>query len=213
MELSMSENHNLTTTKKTIPNALGLFVRVCPALLPDEEEDDYSELFQLMSDEIAPTTNLEWFAVADIVDMLWDMARLRLWKNAILVVSRRHALQTALLQTFPSDLPKHLQSRIAMARREAEEWRTNPEKREVLEERLSEAGYDIDALNAGAMIEAMGPLEAIDRFLCSARRQLNVTLREIGVRREFAERARKAFDGRIAAELKAPAVQQIETRQ
>jgi len=63
------------------------------------------------------------------------------------------------------------------------------------------------------MIEAMGPLEAIDRFLCSARRQLNVTLREIGVRREFAERARKAFDGRIAAELKAPAVQQIETRQ
>ncbi len=209
----MTENHNLTTTKKTIPNGLTLFVGVCPPLLPDEEEDDYSDLFQLMSDEIAPTTNLEWFAVADIVDMLWDMARLRLWKNAILVVSRRHALQTALLQTSPSYDPNHLRYSIAMARREAEEWRTNPERREVLEERLSAAGYDTEALNAGAMIEALGPLEAIDRFLCSARRQLNATLREIGVQREFAERARKAFDGRIAAELKAPVVQQIETRQ
>jgi hypothetical protein len=38
-------------------------------------------------------------------------------------------------------------------------------------------------------------------------------LREIGVQREFAERARMAFDARIVAELKAPAVQQIETRQ
>jgi len=210
----MTENHNPTTGKEIIiPNGLGLFVGVCPALLPDEEEGDYNELFQLMSDEIAPTTNLEWFAVADIVDMLWDMARLRLWKNAILVVSRRHALQTALLQTSPSYDPNHLRSSIAVARREAEEWRTNPEKSEVLEERLSAAGYDTDALNAGAMIEALGPLEAIDRFLCSARRQLNATLREIGVQREFAVRARKAFDGRIAAELKAPAVQQIETRQ
>jgi hypothetical protein len=209
----MTENDKPTTKAIIIPNGISLFVGVCPPLLPDEEEDDYSDLFQLMSDEIAPTTNLEWFAVADIVDMLWDMARLRLWKNAILVVSRRHALQTALLQTFPSDLPKHLPSRIAMARREAEEWRTNPERREVLEERLSAAGYDTEALNAGAMIEALGPLEAIDRFLCSARRQLTATLREIGVQREFAERARKAFDGRIAAELKAPVVQQIETRQ
>jgi hypothetical protein len=206
----MTDTHN-PAKEIMIPKGLSLFVGVCPPLLPDEEEEDYSELFAVMADEIAPTSNLEWFAVADIVDMLWDMARLRLWKNAILVVSRRHALQKALLQTLPSKVPDYL--RVAMARQEAEEWRTNPEKRDVLEERLSEAGYDTEALNAGAMMEALGPLEAIDRFLCSARRQLNATLREIGVRREFAERARKAFDGRIVAELKAPAVQQIETRQ
>ena len=80
----MTENDK-PTTKDIIPNALSLFVGVCPPLLPDEEEDDYNELFALMADEIAPTTGLEWFAVTDIVDMLWDMARLRLWKNAILV--------------------------------------------------------------------------------------------------------------------------------
>jgi hypothetical protein len=151
----MTENHNPTTRKEiTIPNGLAQFVGVCPALLPDDEMGDYYDLFQLMSGEIAPTTNLEWFAVADIVDMLWDMARLRLWKNAILVVSRRHALQTALLQTSPSYDPNHLRSSIAMARREAEEWRTNPEKRAVLKERLSEAGYDTDALPVHGLQQA-----------------------------------------------------------
>jgi hypothetical protein len=62
-------------------------------------------------------------------------------------------------------------------------------------------------------MEAQVALATIDRFLCSARGQLNATMREIGVRREFAERARKAFTERVAAELKAVEVKQIETRQ
>ena len=41
------------------------------------------------------------------------------------------------------------------------------------------------------------PLAVIDRFLSSARAQLNTTLKEIGVRREFADRARKAFNERL----------------
>jgi hypothetical protein len=54
------------------------------------------------------------------------------------------------------------------------------------------------------------PLATIDRFLCSARGQLNAMLKEIGARREFAERARKAFNERVAAELNAVEVKQIE---
>jgi hypothetical protein len=113
-----------------------------------------------------------------------------------LVVSRQAALETALLRTHPSTLPNG-PYRIKISREEALEWRTNPKKRAVLEARLAEAGYDADALNAGAFIEAQVPLATIDRFLCSARGQLNATLKEIGVRREFAERARKAFDERL----------------
>ena len=196
-----------------IPRHLSLFVGISPALLPEESEEDYYELFDLMADEIAPTTNLEWFALDTIVDLLWDIGRYRLWKNAILVVSRQAALETALLRTHPSTLPNNRPHRVMMSREEAQEWRTKPEKRAVLEARLAEAGYDADALNAGAFIEAQVPLATIDRFLCSARGQLSATLKEIGIRREFAERARKAFDGHIVAEVKAPAVLQIETKQ
>src|SRR5258708_35615866 len=82
-------------------------------------------------------------------------------------------------------------------------------KRAVLEARLAEAGYDADALNAGAFMEAQVPLATIDRFLCSARGQLNATLKEIGVRREFAERARKAFDERLKLTVETPKPKEI----
>jgi hypothetical protein len=133
-------------------------------------------------EEMAPTIHLEWFALADTVDILWDMSRLRLWKHATLVIGRHRALETALLQTQSSAMPRHLPGRI-------------------------------DGLNAGATMEALVPLAAIDRFVCSARGQLNATLKELGVQRKFAERARKAFDERISIELKGCAVKRIETRQ
>src|ERR1700676_389918 len=191
-----------------IPSHLSLFVRVSPRLLPDELEEDYYQLFDMMADEIAPTTNLEWFAVDTVVDLLWDMMRLRLWKNAILVVSRQAALETALRRTLPSTAPDG-KYQIVMSREEAKAWRTDPKKRAVLEARLAEAGYDTDALNAGAFIEAQLPLATIDRFLCSARGQLNATMKEIGVRREFAERARKAFDERLKLTVETPKPKEI----
>jgi hypothetical protein len=208
----MTENDN-PPKENVIPKGLTLFVGVCPALLPDEEEEDYYGLFDLMSDEIAPTNNVEWFAVDTAVDILWDMSRMRIWKHAMLVIGRHRALEKALLETQNTTAPSRHPSRIALSKQEAEQWRTNPEKQAVLKARLDEAGYDVDGLNAGAMMEVLVPLAAIDRFLCSARAQLNATLKELGVRREFAERARKAFNERVAAELNAPAVQQIETRQ
>jgi hypothetical protein len=201
------------TKKFTVPRSVALLVGQSPPLLPSEEEDDWYDLFNAMAEEIAPTNNLEWFAVNDIVDILWDTSRLRLWKHATLVIGRHRALETALLETQSSTIPRRHPSRIALAKQEAKEWRTKPEKRDVLQARLDEAGYDVDGLNAGAMMEALVPLAAIDRFLCSARGQLNATLKELGVQRKFAERARKAFDERIAIELKGSAVNQIETRQ
>jgi len=65
----MTENDN-PPKENVIPKGLTLFVGVCPALLPDEEEEDYYGLFDLMSDEIAPTNNVEWFAVDTAVDIL-----------------------------------------------------------------------------------------------------------------------------------------------
>jgi hypothetical protein len=52
-------------------------------------------------------------------------------------------------------------------------------------------------------------LATIDRFLSSARGQLNTTLKEIGVRREFADRARKAFDERLKLTVEVPKLKQI----
>jgi hypothetical protein len=200
---------NDTVKEVVIPTKLVPYVGICPPLLPGELMDDFYRLFDIMADEIAPTTSMEWFAVADVVDLLWDITRFRVWKHAILAVSRRDAVVMALTRTHPYYVPNARPPKISLAGQEAQQWRTDPAKRAVLEARIAEAGYDDDALNAGAMIEAQVPLATIDRLLCSARGQLNTTLKEIGVRREFADRARKAFNERLKLTMEVPKPTQI----
>ena len=190
-----------------VPKDIAPFVSKCPPLLPGELDTQYYALFDLLMDEIRPETTTEWLALADIAGLCWDVGRYRVWKGAILNIHRRSALETALRDThrshaFVGDLP----TLVNIARKEAEEWRTDPEKRQVLEARLAEHGYDEVALNAGAMLEALVPLAAIDRFLSSARGQLNSMLKELHVRREFVDRARKALNER----LQAPKPKQLE---
>jgi len=67
--------------------------------------------------------------------------------------------------------------------------------------------------SAGIEVLALRLDPSVLRLDTRRRGQLNATLKELGVQRRFAERARKAFDERIPIELKGCAVKQIETRQ
>ena len=193
-----------------VPREMIPFVAKYPRLLPGESEKHYHALFVMMVDEIEPQHASEWLVLADIVELFWDIGRYRAWKSVILSISRREALQTALQATnrdnaVTDDMP----ALIARARKDAEEWRTDPAKREALNKRLLDHGYDEEALNAGALLAALVPLATIDRFLASARGQLNAMLKEISVRREFAERANKAFKEQLQRTAVAPETKQI----
>jgi hypothetical protein len=193
-----------------VPKNIAPFVNKHPRMLPGESVMDYWAMFDLLMDDMVPATNTEWLVLADVAELFWDMQRYRAWKGAILASHRLSSLERALRDThrsraFVGELP----ALIGIARTEAEEWRTDPEKRKVLEARLLEHGYDEETINAGALIEALVPLATIDRFLSSARTQLNAMLKEVGVRREFADRARKALDERVRALVQAPKPAQI----
>jgi hypothetical protein len=167
------------------------FIAKCPRLLPGESEQAYHALFDMMVNEIEPQTASEWLVLADIVGLFWEIGRYRAWRGAILNVYRHDALAKALRDTHRGSSGMH-QLIIAVGK-EAEEWRDDPAKREVLNKRLAKHGYDEEALNACAMLAALEPLSTIERFLSSARGQLNAMMKEVYVRREFAERARKAL--------------------
>ncbi|WP_426442472.1 hypothetical protein [Bradyrhizobium genosp. P] len=203
--------NNLTSKKDArVPRELDPFIK-CPRLLPGESEKDYYALFDLMVEEICPEEASEWLVAADIVGLFWEIARYRAWKGAILNLNRRQALVTALWDTHPSRLPTQPSPVIvARANTEADECYANPEFRRALEPRLAQRGYDEEAINAGAFLEAIEPLSKIDRFLASARGQLQVMLKQVYVRREFANRARKALNDRLdAAAAKVPQPKQI----
>jgi hypothetical protein len=195
----MESNTNNAPTLETewkIPREMVAFVAKYPRLLPGESEDSYRKLFVMMVDEIEPQTASEYLVTADITGLFWDIGRYRAWKDVILSLHRRNALETALRVT------NHYQNAMvgeATERKEAEEWRADPAKREILRKRLADYGYDEEALNAGALLEALVPLATIDRFLASARGQLKAMLKEVYVRREFIELARNALDERVEA--------------
>jgi hypothetical protein len=196
---------------RKVPKEMIPFVAKCPRLLPGETEKNYHALFDLMVEEIEPQTASEWLVLADIVGLFWEVGRYRTWKNAVLNIYRPDALEKALRVMHRShDVVGEVPASIGLARRDAEVWRADPAKRQVLQVRLAEHGYDEEALNAAALLEALVPLTSIDRALCSARGQLNAMLKEIHVRREFVHRAEKALDERVQAAKQAFKAKQIE---
>lgn len=196
-----------------IPKQLVPFVTRCPRLLPGESEENYHALFDLMVEDIDPVSVTEWLVLVDIVGLFWDISRYRGWKDAILTTYRRSSLEAALRDTHRShavmgDVP----AIVNIARREAEDWRTDPAKRKVLDARLAEHGYDEEAINAGTLLQGLEALATIDRFLSSARSQLNAMLKGISVRRKFVDRASKALRERVLhAKSQPPKPKQIDT--
>jgi hypothetical protein len=200
----MTNIHN-SVKDMEVPPSIAPFVGKCPPLLQGESEDQYYAMFDLLMDEMQPDTSTEWLLFADVVSLFWELGRYRNWKGAILNIYRRSALETALRQTHRSHaIVGDVVALINIARKEAEEWRTDPQKRAALDARLAENGYDETTLNAEAFLEAIEPLAKIERFLSSARGQLSIMLKEAHVRKKFAARARHALEKHLESSAQTP---------
>jgi hypothetical protein len=96
-------------------------------------------MFDMLMDQICPDTPTKRLLFADMVSLFWELGRNRDWEGAILNIYRPSALETALRETHRSRASVGDASvLIGIARREAEEWRTDPEKRQVLDARPAE---------------------------------------------------------------------------
>lgn len=166
-----------------------------PKMLPGETELDYLKLLVFLVEDVDPQTKIEWLTLLDIASIMWEIHRYRRWKNAILLTRRKAALVTALAKVHRGNSVAGSGTAIrAEAKLDADAWHNDSSKRAALDVKLANGGYDADAINAEAFMESLLPANAIESFLLSARRQVMVMLREIGIRREFARRARETFD-------------------
>ena len=197
-----------------VPNEIVSFVRDSVLVLPGETEEEFLEMMSMMVIDIDPEKNIEWLCVIDLASLWWEIQRYRDWKIAIIYANRAAALADALYKSDSNYLLLGPQPAIqAQAKADAEKWHSDPGRRYELNVRLKEHGYNAQGINAHAFIEGLLPLATIERFLASARSQVNVLLREINVRREFARRAREAFEKRLAAETTEQAETTDEVKQ
>jgi hypothetical protein len=185
-----------------VPEHLAPFIMARPRLLPGESEEEYFQLMGMMFEDLLPESNIEWLTSAELASLWWDIRRYGRWKNAALVIHRRNAVETAFLRTDPARICAGQSAPLrVLSKHNAEKWLDDPVQHKGLDQQLKQSGYDDDAINAGTLMEGLMTLTTIDRFLASARAQMNATLREVFVRREFAVRARKSFDKVIDAEV------------
>jgi len=172
-----------------VSSAIDRVVAIAPApLLPGEKQADYADLAVRIIKTARPRDAIEEFLVRDIVDLTWEILRLRRVKAGILRASMGVGVQQVL-------------AGVGVDYRETSElgdsWAAgNASARSKVDAVLKKAGLTIDEVTAKTLEKKLDSFERLDRMLASAEARRNNALREIdrhrdalggGVRRSIEE--------------------------
>jgi hypothetical protein len=138
-------------------------------------EADYLGVATRMVAVAQPKDAIEEFLTRDVVDLTWEILRLRRSKGGLL----RAAASKGVLRILFT-IGYH-----GYADEFAPKWASgNASYRDEFEEMLKEAGFTMDEVMAEAFAAVIDPFERIDRLLASAEARRNNALREIDRHRE-----------------------------
>jgi hypothetical protein len=183
----VTASDNQTMSSRAIDGRLpAIFDRIVqPAfLMPGESLGDYEAIRDMIVEEIAPQTGIEWLWAADLIELSWDIIRYRAFRQKMLTVRRQDAID-AMLQRL--DLPgipySFRQSARDQTRLNAEKWRTDPIANAEIENRLIAHGIDGGSVNAEVLIQSRELFIMFDSLIQSAQTRRILLLREINRRR------------------------------
>jgi hypothetical protein len=149
-------------------------IGIAPApLLPSEVEADYLGVATRMVAVAQPKDAIEEFLTRDVVDLTWEILRLRRLKGGLLRAAASKGVHRILVTMgYAADVF-------------AEKWaRGDASHRDKFDETLKEAGFTMDEVMAEAFGAVIDAFERIDRLLASAEARRNNALREIDRHRE-----------------------------
>ena len=154
-----------------------------PPLLPNESHADYEGLKARLRAKISPQDMLEEIWVRDILDLQWEVLRMRRIKARILSSSSPEGLESLLYRR----VPYHAKDKLV------EGWgRADKETIKEVGLVLKQRGLSLDDIDAHSLLKLLKPLEAIDRMISQAEARRNNALREIEKSREAAARRLRA---------------------
>lgn len=157
-------------------------------LMPGESLDDYKAIRDMILQEIAPQSGIEWLWAADLVELSWDIVRYRSLRQKMLKIRRQDAI-AAMLQRL--DLPgiphAFRQSARDQTNLNAEQWRTDPIANAEIEARLATQDIDEGSVNAEVLIQCRELFVLFDSLMQSAQNRRILLLREINRRRVLLE--------------------------
>ena len=160
-----------------------------PPLLDGESQEVYDTLLARVTGTVSPKDIIEEIWVHDIVDLVWEILRLRRLKVALLSSSVGRGLHK-----LYDDRDEILASDSLIARWSARE----PAAVKKVEQFLKDHGLTMDAVMAHSFVACLDEIERIDIAISRAEARRNAAQREI-------ERRRSVFGQTLQR-----AVQQIE---
>jgi hypothetical protein len=165
-----------------------------PPLIAGEDQAQYEAMRDQISAAVGPLDFLEEIWVNDVVNLIWEMQRLRRLRAALLHAAAPEGVHHILKWV----VGKYCDEKWAV------EWAARkPEAVATVERTLAKAGLTMDAVMAQTLALKIDEVERIDRMVASAEIRRNVALREIDRHRTTLGAAlRKAADEVVDAEFR-----------
>jgi hypothetical protein len=163
-------------------------------LFAGEDAAAYDSLLGRMSDVVKPADVLEEIWLQDVVDLSWEVAKLRRMKAELLSSSAHRGLRKVLDALLGWKESQDLTARWAGK---------DPDAVKLVAKSLAGAGMTMDTVMAQTLAASINEVERIDRLTAAAELRRNVMLHEIAdYRAVFAAHLRRATSGIEDAEFK-----------
>jgi hypothetical protein len=147
-----------------------------PPLIEGEDTAAYNELLTQISTAVKPADILEDIWVRDIVDLVWEVFRLRRRKANLMKASAVLGLAQVLEPSMGSSDADDL----------ARDWAKRKERAiKRVDDSLASIGLSMDAVMAQTLSLKLDDIERIDRMIATAEVRRNVILREIDRHQEM----------------------------
>jgi hypothetical protein len=174
-------------------NSTALILATSAAVAAGEDAAAYDDLAARIANAVAPATIIEQLWVRDVVDLVWEVVRLRRYK-ASLLTTRAYLGMDAVLKGL-GESHFFTKSREGAARK--------PTATADVNAQLANAGLGPDAVAAATFAERIDEFERIEKLIASAESRRAAILREIELYRaslaarlrEQAERATTSAEG------------------
>jgi hypothetical protein len=155
-----------------------------PPLLAGESAADYDALLARVANALQPADVLEEIWIRDVVDLSWEVFRLRRLKAQLMNSAAHEGMGQVLGPLFPV---------AGQGRRLAEKWAAGADEavRAEIEGAMQKAGLNGEAVTARTLALRIGDFERIDRMLMWAEARRAAALQELDTHRaNFAMRLR-----------------------
>ena len=160
-----------------IPSKLRPFA--VPCLMVGESIEEYELLRDLLIEDIAPQSSIEWLLLFDIAELSREILRYRRLKVRALELFRVKAIEALLFRLDGTGIYGDTERVKQLTRSNAIEWQNDLRAADEIESRLEQVGFDIVAINAEIYAQARDGHGGFESLTHSAQHRRNGHIRDV----------------------------------